>query len=1486
MGKKDDFFIVGIGASAGGLDAIQKLFSSLPDNSGMAFVIVQHLSPDFKSLMPELLAKYTKMPIHTSADKQIIKPNNIYLNQRNKNLHIKGNKLYLLDKGPKQNLNLPIDIFFHTLGEEVKEKSIGIILSGTGSDGSRGIKTIKEAGGTIIVQDTKSAQFDGMPNSAISTHLVDFILSPEQIAETLVRIPSLSQKISVLDNTTENQEISNEEIYQELLRFIYTKFGIDYRKYRRNTLLRRIEKRMTLLNLSSLAEYYNYLTSNEDEQKLINLDFLIGVTSFFRDKSAFEVIEKRVIPEILKNKSKSDTIRVWIAGCSTGEEAYSIAMLFDDYIRKNNLHIDFKIFATDVDIRSLSHASKGVYKANIINEVPPKYVQNYFTKSADNLQIISRLRDKILFSQNNVLKDPPFIKLDLAICRNMLIYFNNNAQQEVLENMHFGLNENGILFLGSSESLGDLQKYFNNFDTNWKIYQKNGPHKLNYRVRSSEINIQPRNNLSSTVFEPIVSRNRINTNESYLRALVDNFTPSCIIADLDSNILYIHGDAGKKLNFSSGVFQNNLLSLISDNNAALLRKGIRQHKSTKETVKVSNIKVRLNEVDFEYDVKISSAKIDNDRVLLFTFSEDREVSEKVKNINYDSEDSLVEIRIEELEDELRTKKLELQNIVEELETSNEELQSSNEELMASNEELQSTNEELQSVNEELYTVNTELQEKNTELVELHDDINNLLNSTEIGTLFLDTDLKIRKFTKNLTEHFNLKSEDVGRPISSFASNFSNNIQQSIIAESNIVLDQQITIENEVQDHQGNFYLKRISPFLTSENKVGGVVLTFIGINALKKATKDVLRIKDELNRAQKISKVGSWYWDINDDAMTWTDQLYRIFNVSPSLPALHFQDQEELFSEQSWKHYHDAIKKVKKTGTSFSIELKVVGAGNSNTSGESRWVLALGEAVYNEKDILIALRGTFQDINEHKQLVDNLKYQEEFTRKITETSPNGIYIFNFRTGINEFMNSQYEKILGYSMKEINEKSQEQFLDLFHPKDLQTVMNHMEDIQNGVEHSKVEYRFKHKEGHWVWCYSIDSPFEKDEEGNVISMIGVFIDNSDQKQIEQELIYAKQHAEAANIEKNNFLSNMSHEIRTPINGIIGFADLLKDQDLTTKEREQYIEIIDSNSVQLLSLIDDILDISKLEAQELKINLVNLDLHKLLKELNLSYSKRLDKLNKTKVNIELDVPSSKRLKRMRTDVLRLRQVLSNLLDNAIKFTEQGTITFGYELKDDFVEFFVKDEGVGIPKEKMGNIFSRFGQAHVNEIEKYGGTGLGLAICDGIVDLLGGSIDVKSEQNKGSHFFFTLPLLEDGKEIDDDAPDVKEIDFELFKNKKIIVVDDEPNILSYYEKVLCKVNIDCVFATNGKDAVEKFKMHPDTDLILMDIRMPIMNGYEAVKHILKIDDSVKIIAQTAYAMSNEEWIVLNVGCVDYIAKPIIKDELYQKLYYWFTYD
>lgn len=1476
MENDNNLHVVAIGASAGGLDAIQQLFDNVPEDTGMAFVVIQHLSPDFKSLMPELLAKHTKMKIFTAEDKLTIQPNCIYLNQRNKNLHIKGRELYLLDKGPKHNLNLPIDIFFHTLGEEYKEKSIGVILSGTGSDGSGGIKTIKEGGGVIFVQDPITAQFDGMPNSSIATGFVDFILNPKEIARrfnSLLNTPLIVNKESFIPQ-------SNEILITKILQEVHKFSGIDFREYKKNTLVRRLEKRM---NINSIDELYNYLTflkNNETEKEALKQDFLIGVTRFFRDTEAFHTLKETVIPEICAHKKKSETIRVWVPGCSSGEEVYSIAMLLDNHIREFKLNLNFKIFASDIDPRAITAASAGTFHINVINELDSLYLDKYFTKVGDKLQIVKRIREKIVFSSHDLIKSPPFIRMDLISCRNLLIYLDNKVQKKIMHNFHFALNKFGFLFLGNSESLGDVSKFFKTIDVKWKIFQ-NVTDAQHIPIQSPPSGRVPSilySNTNQKIANPpeLTFRFKENPENIFHKYLSKKYSPSSIFFDKNYNIIYIKGDAGKKLIHSEGLFENNLLKIVGIDLASIIRSAVSRVDEENNEIIIKDVRNETENGTFSFDLHLHKPKkiAELSEIYVLQFGEEKETTDAIviENIPIDK---ISKQRIEEIEDELKSTKAELQNVVEELETSNEELQSSNEELMASNEELQSTNEELQSVNEELYTVNAELQEKNKQLTNLNNDVTNLLDNTDIGTLFLDRDLYIRKYTPAIQKHFNLKESDIGRLIGSFASNFNEKTRLSLINDSKEVLNSLTAIEKEIVDVNGQFYLSRISPFITIDKKIDGVIITFVEITKLKET--EIQLANTELRYQNLFENLNEGFAHariITDKKGKPVDWEYLALN--PFFEQQIDLQEEDIIGKPFLKNYPETLNDTVDwteiygytalTGVDQSLDYY------SNTHNKH-----FNVRVFSPKKGEFAV--TFADITEIKRNEEALSKNEKELKRIQALTQVGSWYLDLITGKAEWTEELY-KTFGYDPKGKAPPLSEQ-QKLFSKKswkDLNDAINKSQ--RTGLPYElELEIVKDNEVKKWLWARG---ETVKNAEGQVIGLRGASQDITEYKRIEQELMIQKRKAEFANIHKNYFLANMSHEIRTPINGIIGFSELLREEDITVKERDNYLNIIDENSKQLLNLIDDIIDIAKIEANELKISHNEFNLSKLIKEIEVNYKQLKFSKNKPNITIKSYVPEECEDLIILTDKYRLRQLITNLLSNSLKFSSKGEISFGFKIVNKEIAFFVKDEGIGIPKDKLEEIFDRFKQVNYNDNAKYGGTGLGLSICKGIIKYLGGSITVESTLNKGTTFNFTLPLkMLVKKKITEKESLIKNYD-SYFNDKTILIAEDDAIVQLLYSKILQKTGVKAIYVTTGKLAVEEYKTNPNIDLVLMDIRMPQMNGFEASAEILKINPNAKIIIQSAYAMHDEKEKCFEIGCKDYLTKPINKNNLLMVLDKW----
>ncbi|EAQ80410.1 chemotaxis protein CheB [Blastopirellula marina] len=834
--RMSQFSVVGLGASAGGLESLEIFFANMPYDSGMAFIVVQHLSPDFKSVMDELLARQTKIPIYRVTDGIEVKPNSIYLIPPKKEMIIANGKLLLSDKDPKSGLALPIDIFFRSLAQDCGPRSIGIVLSGTGSDGSRGIRDIHEAGGLVIAQESDSAKFDGMPKSAVETGEVDLILPPEKIPPALLSyVRHHSAEGYALEQAQTNPSIL--EGFDAIFQLLRTNYDINFSFYKRTTVTRRVQRRLLMSQITDLEEYVDRLREDPEELNRLYKDLLIGVTKFFRDGEAFERLQKEILPSLIEKVPDDGELRIWVAGCATGEEPYSIAILVQELLEQLKRPLQVKIFATDVHRTSLEFASVGIYSEASVSEVPISRMERFFTRVKGGYRVSQELRQMIVFAPHNIIKDAPFTKIDLITCRNLLIYLETLAQKKAISLFHFALNTGGVMMMGPSESPGELAEEFEALDERWKVYRKRRDKRLppDMRLPLSAGYAKPQGVSRFSVASAAVAPPDGPLLRAYDELLKEHAPPSLLVND-HRELIQSFGGGSDYLKMRDGRPSHDFLDLMIPDLRIPVTTAIQQAAKKRTPVSFRGIRIQVGDTQqvVHLAVKPIQDRQTGGEFFLITFQPltSRSTAEVAAEadiglgIEEASRDQIVA-----LEGELRYTKENLQATVEEMETSNEELQATNEELVASNEELQSTNEELHSVNEELYTVNAEYQKKIAELTEMTADLDSLLYSTDLGVIFLDRELCIRKYTPKIGDAFHLVASDIGRRIDSF----SHNIEHAgLMDDLNAVLENGEPIEREVRAGQSQTLLLRVLPYRPKQT-VQGVVLTLIDISRLKQA---------------------------------------------------------------------------------------------------------------------------------------------------------------------------------------------------------------------------------------------------------------------------------------------------------------------------------------------------------------------------------------------------------------------------------------------------------------------------------------------------------------------------------------------------------------------------------------------------------------------------------------------------------------------------
>ena len=1018
--EREPTYYIGIGASAGGLEAIETFFSHMDPDSGFAFIVIQHLSPDYKSMMKELLSKKTRMAVHRVEDGMQVAPNSLYLIPPKKNLSIFHGKLMLSEQDHSRGINLPIDVFLRSLAEDQGEKAIGIILSGTGSDGMRGVRSIKEAGGMVMVQNESTAKFDGMPRSAISTGLADFILAPEEMPEQIrafVKHPYVAK-------TGRSEALSDDENgLTRIFAILRERCKIDFTYYKPSTVHRRIERRMTVNQIQDIRDYVGYLQSYPGEVMTLYRELLIGVTNFFRDPEVWKELSRQWMPDLLKRASGRE-VRFWLAGCSTGEEAYTLAILARECMADLGISRDIKIFATDIDRDAILRAGGGVYPESIAADLSVELLSKYFYRKEENFQIARNIREMVVFAQHNIIKDPPFTNIDLVSCRNLLIYLQPILQKRVLEMFGFSLNANGILVLGTSETTGDYMDRFDVLHQKHKIYQARGD-------RRPPVSNAVLSNNRRAIRHPLELRRYGAERRSFSAAesdrllerlmvvLTEELVPLAIVVNERMEVLHILGDTEGFFKLPSGKVQNDISKMAAKDLAIPLATGIQRVFRSRDDLTYTNIRLQHRDQTKLLRMRIKplpERKGEEPLVAVFLGDVDVEpagaVGEKTASYDFSEE---AEQRIRDLEQDLQFTRENLQATIEELETANEELQATNEELLASNEELQSTNEELQSTNEELHTVNSEYQNKIIELTELNNDVENLLTSTRIAQLLLDENLEIRKYSPEISKIFKIWETDIGRPITHLSHRLVKVDPVELVRK---VLDRTDPVEQEVSTDDGCWYLMRVLPYQIGPNTYSGAVMTFVDITHTQENKRALAENESELRETARLARVGSWSYDPVAAEHRWSDETFRIHDLEPGeVPRP--EEGIRYYAPEHRETITHAFTKAVEDGIAYDLTLQIVTA-----AGRRRWVRTLGRPEMNNGRVE-RIKGVFQDITELKQAEIKLEESRQACEDMIRFMPSGMFLYELDSDDRLVLihgNQEAERITGLSIEDWRGKS--------------------------------------------------------------------------------------------------------------------------------------------------------------------------------------------------------------------------------------------------------------------------------------------------------------------------------------------------------------------------------------------------------------------------------------------------------------------------------
>ncbi|SJZ66209.1 two-component system, chemotaxis family, CheB/CheR fusion protein [Trichlorobacter thiogenes] len=1159
----------------------------------------------------------------------------------------------------------------------------------------------------------------------------------------------------LLDNSGDESTTDWQPVTDLLRRVL----GIDFGCYRSGTVGRRISRRMEMLQLDDPADYVTLLSADQEEVELLGRDLLIGVTEFFRDPQVFRGLEEQ-LRELLRGRSASDGFRVWSAGCATGEEAYSLAVLLHSIAQEVGFSGDLKVFATDVHKGALEIASRGAYCEDLIAGMPTPFLERYFRAEEEGCyRIDPQIRRMLVFAHHNLLSDPPFTRIDLAVCRNMLIYLQPDAQQRVLTALQFSLVPGGLLLLGPSEGVSHLPNAFSSVQAGIKLFRKQATPRDSITVPG--IPWMARNPLIASLHQG--PRNAIALDRHLLHdydLILERYAPPGMLLNSNRQVLHIFGDLTRYLRPLTGRLSGDILGSLRDELRPALSTALLRAEQQHENSVVDRIPL-LQDTGCSYvDLSVSCLRDDRSNEMHFHVTlapsdwQPTQESDRV-SCHHDAADSAAHHRLSDLEQELHSTRHSLQLTIEELQASNEKLDLANEELISSNEELQSTNEELKSVNEDLYAVNGELERRNEELLRLNSDHDNLLASTEVGTVFLDQQLCIRKFSSAISGFMKLLPQDLGRPIDHIAYELSSpqEFRRNLIQ----VLETGLRMEQEIQSGPDQWVLQRILPYKGEDGTVDGVVLTFTDISAVKQAQAAVAEMNIQLE--QKVQE----------------------------------RTRELSASEANMRAF---------------IESSVQGF----------WQLG----------------------------------PDRLTIKV---------------------NPALSAMLGYSPEEMLGRSPVEFA----VQESRPAFLYQLGRVEGTLHRNFELNLQHKNGDPVpVMFHATTLF--DENDTVKSSFAFVTDLSEQKKVEQEIRLARDAAESANRAKTQFLANISHEVRTPLNGIMGMSNLLHMTPLVDEQLD-YLRHLDDSAQSLLSVINDLLDLTRIESGGFGMEQADFDPDELANDI-LRIHQPVAQRKGVGLQLKLapDLPAT-----MRGVPSRLKQVLHNLVGNAVKFTDQGQIVLQIEALSQpgqplHARFRVTDTGIGMEPDTLSRIFAPFTQADETISRRYGGTGLGLAICQRLTELMGGSIEVESTPGVGSCFTVTLPMKVPLGAIMPHNLAEKAPVHTQGQSLRVLLAEDQPVGRLYATRLLERLGHRVTAVEDGKAALEGW-VKGDFDLILMDVQMPGMDGVAATSAIRTQekggDRHTPIIALTAHALTGDRGKLLEHGFDGYVAKPIDVDEL-----------
>ncbi|ACY17130.1 chemotaxis protein CheB [Haliangium ochraceum] len=1428
--------VVGIGASAGGLEPLQQFFEHLPAKSGMAFVVVQHLSPNYKSFMAELLAKQTVLPIESTKDGAPLLPDHVYLLPPNKSMQVKNWVLQVEPRDLSARPPKPIDTFLHSLAEDAGRRAIAVILSGSGSDGARGALSVHHAGGLVIAQSETTAAFDSMPRSAIEIGAVDLTLAPDQIplavanhAGIAVDATRLPAPVPLLDATS------------QIFALLRERHQVDFTHYKTTTIWRRINRRLQFKSMS-LDDYMTELSENSAELDKLYRDLLVEVTSFFRDPGVFAEL-RACIDRLIAELPENEEFRAWVAGCATGQEAYTVAILVREAFRAAGRPVSAKIFATDVHTTSLDQASVGIYTEDNLQSLPEQFRHDYFVQRDDHYQVSNDLRSILVFAPHNVIRDAPFTRLHLVSCRNLLIYLQPVAQKKALSLLHFGLRVGGVLLLGPSESPGEFTDCFDVVSENSRIYFKNKEKRL-----MASLPAAPQSPRLSSNTRPLNSRHE--TRLQRARELLLERSPPAVLLDGHRDITHTLNGGSHYLSQREGRASLHILDLIHPDFKLSLPRLLDSVAETQESASAAPIPFATDGETQRMVLSVLPVTANEELNYLLIFetvvTNDVPVSRQPPGPEVQSE------RHQWVERELEETKAKLQATIEQMDANTEELQATNEELTAANEELQSTNEELHSLNEELFTVNSEHQAKIQELSELTHDMDHLLESTEVHTIFLDRELRVRRFTPKVGDAFNFLPRDRGRSIEDFTHNLG---YKDIPVDLARVLETGKSIDREVTGPEDKIYLLRLRPYCGDDQTINGVVLTLIDISELKHAEKD-MRLSEQRYRALVrasadmlwITNASGAFAEPQPEWERYTGQSWESHQGFGWLQAIHPDDRDDI--QGIWRHAVAIGSVYSAEGRLWSVKHRqyrrfhVRAAPLRGDDGEIReWV------------------GNVADVQARWSAERELRRKETQLASIMRNASAFIYLKDEK-GRYLATNQRFATWLGRSSEEIHGCTD---FDIF-PTETAERMRLGDKLAMSGElfHEDEEIEYEGREVTWL---TTKFPV-KDEDGATEGVAGISTDIT-----ERTLAEGRREIELER--RDRFLAMLSHELRNPLAGItsaVGVLSLAGKEKLPPPALRAF-EVLKRQTSHMAHLLDDLLDVTRFVRDRLSLHRVLLDLREVVEAAVTLVTERAQTKN---ITLSLELPPMP--VPLHGDALRLQQVIVNLLTNAVKFTPAGGRVGVVLVSTDSENVLtVEDSGVGMSDAELERAFELFYQGDESLDRPDSGMGVGLALVRRLVLMHEGEVSAASPgPNQGCVFTVRLPRMTNAptQTSDSDGGSLQP----PAARPRILIIEDIEDTRAMVAEYLEALGYVVTQAADGNAGLAKL-LEERPQVALIDLGLPGISGFEVAKQVRDSPNLSEtwLVAITGYGRHEDRQAALEAGFDEHLVKPVALQRLHK---------